>query len=150
MIITEKYSSYVFLGELITDAVLPSEANEIKYCMGCKKCISECPKNEESECLSAITQKKGELNENEIALMQKHYTAWGCDICQKVCPYTEKAIRSKTIFTDIEYFLTDIIPDLSSDILNALNDDDFSLRAFSWRGRSVVARNLKILEKNYK
>lgn len=147
MIITGKYSSYVFLGELITDAAIPHEKKEIEYCIGCKKCVSECPKSETSLCLSAITQKKGELDENEIALMKRYRTAWGCDICQKVCPYTERAIKNGTIFTNIDYFLTDIIPDLNPDILNALSDAEFASRAFSWRGRGTVERNLKILEK---
>lgn len=147
MLITEKYSSYVFLGELICNAKLPFQLKEIEYCIGCKKCLAECPTRKDGICLSAITQKKGELTDTESELMKKHNTAWGCDICQKTCPYTEKAIKNGTVFTNIDYFLTDIIPDLDCNVLSALSDEEFSFRAFSWRGKATVERNLKILEK---
>ena len=147
MIITEKYSSYIFLGELITDIEVNCVPKEPQYCIGCKKCKKACPMTELGNCLSAITQKKGELDEREIAAMKKFNTAWGCDICQRVCPYTEKAIRSGTVFTNIEFFLKDVIPDLNTDILAALNDSDFEKRAFSWRGRKTVERNLEIIKK---
>ena len=150
MLITEKYSSYIFLGELVTDAALPAVKKEIEYCIGCKKCKSACMIDELGSCLSAVTQKKGDLDEKEISFMQRYNTAWGCDVCQKVCPYTEKAIKNGTVFTETEYFLSDIIPDLDTDILNALDADAFAARAFSWRGKSTVERNLKILEKNHK
>ena len=116
-------------------------------CIGCKKCISACPKNELGECLSAITQKKGELTEAETDAMIKYNTAWGCDICQRVCPYTEKAVKSGTVFTDIEYFRADVIPDLDTKTLDSLNDVEFNKRAFSWRGRKTVERNLDILKR---
>ena len=144
MIITEKYSSYVFLGEIITDIIIDTEEKEPQHCIGCKKCLNACPMSELGDCLSAITQKKGELTASEADAMRKYDTVWGCDICQRVCPYTESAIKSGSIFTNIEYFLTDVIPDLDIDILNSLNDKAFSERAFSWRGRNTVIRNLKI------
>jgi len=147
MIITEKYSSYVFLGELITDITVTCEPKEPKYCIGCKKCKTACPRDELGNCLSAVTQKKGELTEAERAAMKKYNTAWGCDICQRVCPYTENAISSGSIFTNIEYFLTDLIPDLDTDVLTSLDSSAFEARAFSWRGRAAVERNLEIIKK---
>ena len=72
MLITEKYSSYVFLGELITDAVLPCEDHKIQYCIGCKKCVSECPTMKNGSCLSAITQKKGDLTDSDAELLKKY------------------------------------------------------------------------------
>ncbi len=147
MIITDKHSSYVFLGELITDAEIECSPVEPQRCIGCGRCRSACPMTELGECLSAVTQKKGELSEKEASTMIKHNTAWGCDICQKLCPYTEKALRSGEIFTNIDYFLSEVIPDLDEEILNALDDEAFASRAFSWRGRQTVARNLNILEK---
>ena len=150
MIITEKYSSYVFLGEIITDIEIECELKEPKYCIGCKKCVSACPKSELGECLSAITQKKGELTDKECSAMKKYNTAWGCDICQRICPYTEKAISSGSIFTNVEYFKSDVIPDLDTSILDSLDDKAFEERAFSWRGRKTVERNLKIINRKDK
>ncbi len=147
MLITERYSSYVFLGELITDAAIDCSAAEIRHCEGCGLCKASCPKDELGECLSSLTQKKGELTERDRQALVKHGSAWGCDICQRVCPYTRRATEQGSIYTDIEYFLTDIIAELDTNVLNAMNDESFSARAYSWRGKETVLRNLEILER---
>ncbi len=147
LLITKKHSSYVFLGEIITDASLPSMASEIKHCMDCKKCISSCPvKTDIDLCLSSLTQKKGELNKEEARRIKESKCAWGCDICQEVCPYTESAIKNNTIFTSIEFFKNDLTTSLNSHEIEAMSDEQFSKRAYSWRGKSVISRNLRIIE----
>ena len=99
LLITEKYSSFVFIGEIITDAVIPSETSEILHCENCGICLASCPaKMDISKCLSSITQKKGNLSDEEINFIEKHECAWGCDICQTVCPHTKKAIKNGTIY----------------------------------------------------
>lgn len=145
MLITEKYSSYVFLGEIITDLPLETELCEIKRCNGCGACQRACPKGG-GECLSAITQKKGELTEGEITLIKKCGSAWGCDICQEVCPHTAAAVKNGTIYTDIEYFKAETIPYITVSSLDEMSDEEFSRRAYSWRKRETVRRNLEILE----
>ena len=92
-----------------------------------------------SECLSAITQKKGELSEHERHLMLENNTVWGCDICQNVCPYTKNAE-----YTKIPFFEKEIITTLTQELVEGMSDEEFSSRAFSWRGRGVLIRNLKI------
>jgi epoxyqueuosine reductase QueG len=96
LLITEKYSSYLFIGEIITDASLPSCASEIFHCINCGKCIEACPVclNVDS-CLSSLTQKKGELTDTEVQKIKIHGMAWGCDKCQEACPYTKNAIGIK-------------------------------------------------------
>ena len=98
------------------------------------------------KCLSSVTQKKGELTEDEITLIKKYGCAWGCDICQEVCPYTESAIKNNTIFTSIDFFKNDLTPSLHSHEIEAMSDEQFSKRAYSWRGKSVISRNLRIIE----
>lgn len=147
LLITEKYSSYVFIGEIITDAVLPSFAKEIKQCINCKKCINACPVNMEiSKCLSALTQKKGELTISEQEAIKSHGFAWGCDKCQSACPYTVNAIKNNTIYTDVEFFNENLTPYLTHEDVENMSENDFSERAYSWRGKAVIERNLKILE----
>ena len=147
LLITEKYSSYVFLGEIITDATLSSNTDEIKYCAGCNSCIRACPvKTDISLCLSSLTQKKGELSESEKELIKKSGCVWGCDICQEVCPYTKKAIKNNTIYSTVDYFNQDLMPYITSDDINVLSDSEFMQRAYSWRGRDTVLRNLLISE----
>lgn len=146
MLITEKYSSYVFLGEIITDIPYSGEAAEIKRCESCGACMSACPKSEIGECLSALTQKKGELTEKEKNAIKKYGSMWGCDICQEVCPHTLRAINDRTIYTDIDFFKNDTVTRLTTNTLDEMNDDFFGKRAYSWRGRSVIGRNACILE----
>ena len=100
------------------------------------------------ECLSAVTQKKGELTEIEAGAIKKYGSAWGCDICQEVCPYTIHAKRKGTIYTEVEFFKKSLTPILDSDTVNSMSDEEFAERAYSWRGRNVISRNLKILENN--
>ena len=145
LLITEKYSSYVFLGEIITDLPMDASALPIKGCEGCGACKMVCPKGD-GVCLSALTQKKGALTVDEIATIKKYGSAWGCDLCQEVCPHTIRAIKNQTIYTDIEYFKTEAVPILSSDLIDNMSDEEFSKRAYSWRKRETIRRNLEIIE----
>ena len=146
MLITEKYSSYVFLGEIITDMPLDTKEFEEKKCEECGACMRACPKNDCGVCLSELTQKKGELTDKEKLAIQKYGSAWGCDICQEVCPHTKKAIKTGTIYTNINFFTGNIISKLSSSILDSMSDEEFSTRAYSWRKRDTIRRNLLLLE----
>ena len=148
LLITEKYSSYVFLGEIITDYPIESESKEIKHCLKCSKCQLACPMGSIGECLSSLTQKKGELSNADSSAIKKYSCAWGCDICQEVCPYTLRAKRTGSIYTDVEFFKEELIPVLTSERLQSMSDEEFSQRAYSWRGRNTILRNLKIIENN--
>ena len=150
LLITKKYSSYVFLGEIITDYPIQTEAKEIKHCLKCGKCKLACPMSSIGECLSSLTQKKGELSDKEAEAIKKYSCAWGCDICQEVCPFTLHAKRTGSIYTNIDFFNEELIPVLTSEKLNNISDEEFSHRAYSWRGRNTIARNLEIIENNIK
>ena len=150
LIINETYGSYVFIGDVITD-IDPEKlgavsAGEVRTCIHCGACRRACPTRilsaEGTDCLSAITQRKGELTEEEAELMRKHNTVWGCDLCQSSCPYN----RSPKI-TPIAFFHRERITELTRDILDAMDKNTFMKRAFAWRGRRTVERNLEILEK---
>ncbi len=149
LLITEKYSSYVFLGEIITDLPLTLSGEfKIERCEGCGLCRAACPKAACGECLSALTQKKGELTPEERQAIKDHGSAWGCDICSEVCPYTKRAIERGTIYTNIDFFRRELIPVLSSELVGSMSDSDFACRAYSWRKRDTIIRNLKILEED--
>lgn len=150
LLITPKYSSYVFLGELITDAILPYREYPIAYCEHCGACARACPMECISTCLSALTQKKGELTATELEHLATYRTAWGCDICQMACPHTKEAIRSGTVYSPIPYFQTDLTPTLTSQKIREMSDADFAARAYSWRGKDVILRNLEYLENQKK
>lgn len=149
LLINEKYGSYIFIGDVITD-IEPSELgqtplSQIKYCTACGACLDACPTGvlrcECFECLSAITQRKGELSDEEISLMRKYNTAWGCDECQSACPHNANVKK-----TPIEFFYRERIDFLTKKALEGMTKDEFSRRAYAWRGRKTVERNLEILE----
>lgn len=153
LIINEKYGSYVFIGDVVTD-IPPEELGAVKpkdaeHCSGCGACRSACPTGilggEGNDCLSAITQRKGELTDEETDLMKKYNTVWGCDLCQSVCPYN----REPKI-TPIEFFRRERISELTRELLDSMDKAAFQRRAFAWRGRKTVERNLDLLkEKSY-
>ncbi len=148
LLITEKYSSYVFLGEVVTSAKIETPTPvEIRTCEDCGKCQRACPMAVYGECLSALTQKKGELSEAETAYLLRYGSVWGCDICQEVCPHTQRAIKSESIYTKIPYFLERPIPHLTSEILCELSNEEFSRRAYAWRGKQTILRNLLLTER---
>jgi epoxyqueuosine reductase QueG len=147
LIITKEYSSYVFIGELIVGAPLPEGSytdKEPECCEDCGACQRLCPWlcGESDECLSAMTQKKGELTDKEKELIKK-YGAWGCDICTEVCPHTKKAKEAQSIYSPIEFFNKNATPYLTYEEIEAMSDEEFSQRAYSWRGRETILRNLR-------
>ena len=147
LLISEKYSSFIFLGEIVTDLELPSEPHEIRFCENCGICTSACPVDLSVEdCLSALTQKKGELTAVEEEKILRHGLAWGCDRCQTACPHTQRAMEDGTIYSPIYFFSEKCIPTLTADALEGMSDEDFCTRAYSWRGREPIMRNLKLFK----
>ena len=146
LLLTKPYSSYVFLGELITTAELPAVFHPIESCFACGECRRACPMEKIGECLSAMTQQKGELTDGQRETLVQYGSAWGCDLCQEVCPYTKRALESGTLFSPIPYFQEQTIAHLTTDRLDRMDDLEFKSRAFAWRGRDPIRRNLEILE----
>ena len=140
LLINEKYGSYVFIGEIVTDMeITPCENREVLNCPGCGKCKSACPSGALTEefckekCLSHITQKKGELSEEEKLLIKANGCIWGCDKCQEAC-FLNKSVS----ITPIKEFIENAVS-------NFKEGDSLESRAFSWRGRQVIERNFKIM-----
>ncbi len=150
LLINEKYGTFVFIADVVTDIApellgAKTAPEPLRLCHRCGACKKACPTGilagKSCECLSFITQKKGELTDAEAALMKKYNTVWGCDECQSACPYNKDAR-----LTPVPFFYEKRIEKLTSEILSSMSKDEFKTRAFAWRGRKTVERNLKILE----
>ncbi len=140
LLIHPTFGSFVFLGELVTDLPLPATGDRIRHCDGCGNCAAACPGGclpggDRARCISAISQKKGALTEEEIALLQKGGLVWGCDRCQEACPLN----RDVTI--DPHPCFTDYTPRFDH------NHPAFDTRAYAWRGKAVPQRNAALLRK---
>ena len=148
LFLTKEHSSYVFLGEIITDAIIDAPLHEPAVCAQCGACRRACPVGLAVEdCLSALTQKKGALTPAEEAAILAHGCAWGCDRCQEACPVTLQAKKAGTIYTEIPFFKKTAIPHLTAALVDGMSDEEFRRRAYSWRKRETVRRNLILLEK---
>lgn len=154
LVIVEPYGSWVFLGTILTDLPLPSAAVPAPDCLNCGACVRACPGGalgaqpfDESRCLSALTQKKGALSPEETALLAAHPLIWGCDICQQVCPYNQRAVCSPlpdlTGSGDLPY-LASLTPEDLEGLSNRTFRAKYGDRAFAWRGPAVLRRNLEL------
>ena len=150
LLITEKYGSFVFLGELITNApVGPSEllpsSEKLPTCEECGLCLAACPvgcaEGNRYGCLSALTQKKGVLTDKEKDILATHSLLWGCDLCQLACPHNQKVIQSN-VNTSVEFFTEELIPSIDESIINSMSDKEFGSRAYAWRGKDTLLRNI--------
>jgi epoxyqueuosine reductase len=95
MLIHEEHGSYFFIGTLVTSLendLHPSEVAD--RCGACTRCLDVCPthailpnRTVESElCISYATiEHRGPLDDRVAS--QLHGNAFGCDICQEVCPW---------------------------------------------------------------
>ncbi|RDY26059.1 tRNA epoxyqueuosine(34) reductase QueG [Romboutsia weinsteinii] len=151
-IITDEYGSYIFIGYIMSNYEFKTDEPLPRTCIKCGKCVKYCPGNallgnyemNPRRCLSYMTQKKGELSEEEIKLINKNKKVFGCDICQEVCPHNKKVP-----ITNLEEFREDVIDELDYEEINSISNKEFkrrySDRAFNWRGRPLIKRNMEII-----
>lgn len=93
-LITKETGSFFFIAELIIDIELVYDSPIKDYCGTCTRCIDECPTEaivapyviDGSKCISYFTI---ELKEHIPAEYKNKFKNWafGCDICQDVCPW---------------------------------------------------------------
>ena len=140
--------SYVFLGFLATDAVLPETGGAIVPCSGCGACRKACPGGalgdlfEEGRCLSAITQRRGLLTEEQAALVKRGGMLWGCDRCQLACPENQH----RTVPPLPEFAPLPDPGEVDLQLSDRAFRRQFAGRAFTWRGVQPLRRNFEILK----
>ncbi|HWY10810.1 MAG TPA: tRNA epoxyqueuosine(34) reductase QueG [Bacteroidia bacterium] len=93
-LINKDQGSFFFIAELIVDLELEYDGPIADYCGTCTKCIDACPTDaivapyivDGSKCISYLTI---ELKENIPAGFKNKMDNWafGCDVCQDVCPW---------------------------------------------------------------
>ena len=107
LLMSRAFGSYVLLGELILDIELPpDEAHIEEFCGTCTRCIDACPTDalieprvlDSNKCIAYHTIENRQLA--PIGLRENFGDqVFGCDICQQVCPWNQKAERDE-VFSD--------------------------------------------------
>ena len=98
LLLNKKMGSFFFLAELIIDLDLIADRPLTDHCGSCTRCIDACPTDaitepsvvDASRCVSYLTI---ELKENIPVEFKDKLENWafGCDICQDVCPWNRNA-----------------------------------------------------------
>lgn len=148
-LITKKYGSYVFLGEIITDLIMVPDKKILQKCGYCNICLESCPtssivkgplgiNNNSNICLSYITQKK----DIEDSWFEKlNGRLFGCDTCQEACPYNIGIkLSALSEFKPYEHMKCNNL-----EALMVINNQEFKekykMTSCSWRGKNILKRN---------
>ena len=100
-LISQKVGSFFFIAELIVDLELDYDTPVTDHCGTCTACIDACPTEalspyqiDASKCISYLTI---ELKDQIPTEFQNKMGDWafGCDICQDVCPWNRFSQQHK-------------------------------------------------------
>lgn len=148
LLINPIFGSYIFLGILVTDIELNDYSKESwGSCGDCNICQVACPPSailgdyrvNSKLCHSYLTQFKEQNQETENIKY-----AYGCDICQKVCP------KNSDIKRDIHLDFKPRLKNFDGEDIEKLSNREFKEKykdySFSWIGKKRIIRNIQIIE----
>lgn len=132
-VITRKYGSWVFLGEVLTNLVLSPDAPHTSHCGTCTRCLTACPTGaivrphvvDANRCIAYHTIENRDLELPQA--IADNLSGWvaGCDICQDVCPWNQRFAR-ETDIDDFGPYQANIRPQL--DELANISEAEWDLR----------------------
>lgn len=129
MLIHPRKGSFFFLAEIVTDLELAYDQPIQDYCGTCTKCIDACPTEaispsgyimDGSRCISYLTiELKNQIPETFRGQMDNWM--FGCDICQRVCPWN----RFSTPHNEPAFLPDDALLTMTREQWQDLTEDTF-------------------------
>ena len=148
-LVSRRFGSWLFLGELMISAELPADAGESDHCGQCHACLDVCPTKafpapyriDARRCISYLTiEHEGPIDEDLRPLLGNRI--YGCDDCLAVCPWNKFAKQAHEAALVPRPAVTP--PELA--LLAALDDAQFRRRfagsAIKRIGRDRLLRNV--------
>ena len=150
-LVSRRYGSWLFLGEVFTTLELPADAPELDHCGSCDACVRACPTGaldepyriEPRRCVSYLTiEHKGDISHELASAFGNR--VYGCDDCLAACPWNKFA--TPTSHSDLRPRSDLAAPKLAE--LAALDDVAFRARfsrtAIKRIGNDRMLRNVQI------
>jgi epoxyqueuosine reductase len=154
-LLTKESGSFFFIATLITDLDLEYDDPFVKdLCGTCTKCIDACPTEailpdkvvDGSKCISYFTIELKEMLIPDEVKGKFDNWAFGCDICQDVCPWNRfSKPNDEPEFTPIPEVLN-----LSTKEWEAMSEETFkklfkhsAMNRTKWKG---MQRNIKFIQ----
>jgi epoxyqueuosine reductase len=131
MLIHERDGSYFFIGTLLTALANDLESTLVTdRCGTCTRCLDACPTDailpdrtlDSAQCISYATiEHRGPLDVHVATHLEGN--AFGCDICQEVCPWNRRTPESHPSFAARDEYRATPVTDLlrfSQDMFSSL------------------------------
>jgi len=152
-LLSQRVGSFFFIGEIILDLDLVYDHPVTDHCGTCTRCIDACPTDaiikpyvvDGSKCISYLTiELKDEILPKEFSGKMENW-AFGCDICQDVCPWNRFSLAHKVEAFKPHEKLQDLnLEELTQDAFNEL----FRLSAIKRTKFKGLKRNIHFITGN--
>ena len=153
LLLSKQRGSFFFLAQIISDLEFDYDGPTTDHCGSCTACIDACPTDaivadrviDANRCISYLTiELKNAIDEQYKSSMENW--AFGCDICQDVCPWNRfSKPHQETRFNDRPQLLEMSAKDWE-EITEDVFKDLFKKSAVKRTGFSGFLRNLQFLK----
>jgi epoxyqueuosine reductase len=133
MLINPDAGSFFFIGSIFTDLLLDHDSPfDLDRCGSCTRCLDTCPTEalveprvlDSTLCISYLTiEQRGPIPAGLADRFQGY--AFGCDICNDVCPWNQRFARPTEI---AEFRPRSCMPEIGPNFFEEMTEEDFARR----------------------